>query len=244
MGRAHEVRAASMAKTAAAKSKLNAKWSRAIYVAAKAGIPDPALNQALKKEIEKAKREQVSADAIKRAIDKAKGGAGESYDSERYEGFGPGNSIWIVDCLTDNHNRTLTSIRTAFSRTGGNLGTSGSVSHMFKNQTVISYEATNGDEVLEVLLENDCDVEDVQVDDGVLTIYAPATEYSKIKEVLDKTNPDVEYLEDHTTYIPSSYVKLTDEHEKSKYDRFMEMLDECDDVQEIYNNVEFDDDQE
>ncbi len=240
MGRAHEVRAASMAKTAAAKSKLNAKWGRAIFVAAKAGIPDPELNQSLKKEIEKAKREQVSADVIKRAIEKAKGGTGESYDPERYEGFGPGNSMWIVDCLTDNHNRTLTAIRTAFSKTGGNLGASGSVVHMFKNQAVFSWEATNDEEVLELLLMSDCDVDDVTVEDGVLTVFAPNTEYSKIREVLVENNPEINFLEDHTTYVPSTTVKLEDEHDKQKYERLRDMLDECDDVQEIYHNIEFD----
>lgn len=103
MGRAHEVRAASMAKTAAAKSKLNNKWSRIIYMAAKSGVPDPDLNQNLKKEIEKAKREQVTADVIKRAIEKAKGANLESYDSMVLEGFGPGNSMFVIECLTDNH---------------------------------------------------------------------------------------------------------------------------------------------
>ena len=241
MGRAHEVRAASMAKTAAAKSKLNAKWSRAIYVAAKSGIPDPSVNQALKKEIEKAKREQVSADTIKKAIDKAKGGVGENYDSERYEGFGPANSMWIIDCLTDNHNRTLTAIRTAFAKTGGNLGASGSVVHMFKNQAIFSFEGSDPDSYMEVLLENDCDIEDVQEDDGIISIFAPASEYGKVKEVLDANYPDTNYLEDHTTWTPATYVKLADEHDKQKFERFMEMLDEDDDVQNVYHNIELED---
>lgn len=238
MGRAHEVRAASMAKTAAAKSKLNAKWGRAIYVAAKSGVPDPSLNQNLKKEIEKAKREQVNADVIKRAIDKAKGAGGESYVPERYEAFGPNNSMWIIDCLTDNHNRTLTAIRTAFSKVGGNLGVPGCVAHMFTNKTVISYEGDNADEVMELLLMADCDVEDVQLDDGVVTIFAPFAEYDHIKEVLDENYPGKEYLEDHTTYIAANYVKMETEHDQQKYERLMDLLDECDDVQDIYNNIE------
>ena len=121
MGRAHEVRAASMAKTAAAKSKLNNKWSRIIYMAAKAGVPDPELNQNLKKEIEKAKREQVTADVIKRAIEKAKGANQENYDPLTLEGFGPGNSMFIVECLTDNHNRTQTAVKVALQKCGGNI---------------------------------------------------------------------------------------------------------------------------
>ncbi len=241
MGRAHEVRAASMAKTAAAKSKLNAKWGKAIFVAAKAGVPDPELNQTLKKEIEKAKREQVSADVIKRAIEKAKGGSTESYTSERYEGFGPGNSMWIVDCLTDNHNRTLTAVRTAFSRVGGNLGASGCVTHMFSNQAIFSFEGNDEEAVLEGLLMNDCEVDDIQLEDGVISVFAPHQSYQQVRDALVSLYPDVNFLEDHTTWVASSYVKLEDEHDKQKYERFLEMLDDCDDVQDYYHNIEFDD---
>ena len=237
MGRAHEVRAASMAKTAAAKSKLNAKWGRAIYVAAKSGVPDPELNQTLKKEIEKAKKEQVSADVIKRAIEKAKGGSNESYTPERYEGFGPGNSMWIVDCLTDNHNRTLTAVRTAFNKVGGNLGANGCVTHMFNYQSVFSFEGTNDEEVLEGLLMNDCEVDDIQLEDGIISVFAPHTEYQKVRDGILSLYPDVNFLEDHATWIPTSYVTLEEEHDKQKFERFMEMLDDCDDVQNIYHNI-------
>ncbi|MDY2902501.1 MAG: YebC/PmpR family DNA-binding transcriptional regulator [Bacilli bacterium] len=240
MGRAHEVRAASMAKTAAAKSKLNAKWGKAIFVAAKSGVPDPELNQTLKKEIEKAKREQVSADVIKRAIEKAKGGSTESYTSERYEGFGPGNSMWIVDCLTDNHNRTLTAVRTAFSRVGGNLGASGCVTHMFTNQSVFSFEGEDEEAVLEGLLEHDCEVDDIQLEDGVISVFAPQPAYQQVRDALVALYPNVEFLEDHTTWVPSSYVQLAEDHDKQKYERFIEMLDDCDDVQDYYHNIKFD----
>lgn len=240
MGRAHEVRAASMAKTAAAKSKLNAKWGKAIFVAAKSGVPDPELNQTLKKEIEKAKREQVSADVIKRAIEKAKGGSTESYTSERYEGFGPGNSMWIVDCLTDNHNRTLTAVRTAFSRVGGNLGASGCVTHMFTNQSIFSFEGEDEEAVLEGLLEHDCEVDDIQLEDGVISVFAPQQAYQQVRDALVELYPNVEFLEDHTTWVPSSYVQLGEDHDKQKYERFIEMLDDCDDVQDYYHNIKFD----
>lgn len=240
MGRAHEVRAASMAKTAAAKSKLNAKWGKAIFVAAKSGVPDPELNQTLKKEIEKAKREQVSADVIKRAIEKAKGGSTESYTAERYEGFGPGNSMWIVDCLTDNHNRTLTAVRTAFSRVGGNLGASGCVTHMFTNQAIFSFEGDDEEAVLEGLLEHDCEVDDIQLEDGVVSVFAPNTAYQQVRDALVELYPNVEFLEDHTTWVPSNYVQLDEEHDKQKYERFIDMLDECDDVQDYYHNIKFD----
>jgi len=114
MGRAHEVRKVAMEKTAAAKSKLYAKYGKEIYMAAKSGSPDPDSNQVLKKIIEKAKKEQVTADIIKRSIEKAIGGSDENYIEVRYEGFGPGTSMIIVECLTDNVNRTISVVRNAF----------------------------------------------------------------------------------------------------------------------------------
>ena len=136
MGRAHEVRAASMAKTAAAKSKLYAKWGKELYVAAKNGVPDPDSNLELRRKIERAKKEQVPADVIKRAIEKAKGGSQESYIATQYEGMSKGNSNVIVDCLTDNVNRTFSEVRTIFNRTGSTLGTS--VMYNFKHQAVFA----------------------------------------------------------------------------------------------------------
>ena len=107
MGRAHEVRAAAMAKTAAIKSKLYSRYGKELYIAAKNGVPDPEMNLALKQKIKEAKANQVPTDVINRAIEKAKGGGAESYDSLRYEGIGPGGATIIVDCLTDNSNRTV-----------------------------------------------------------------------------------------------------------------------------------------
>ena len=119
MGRAHEVRAASMAKTAAKKSKLYSRFGKELYIAAKSGVPDPDMNLALRRKIAEAKQNQVPADVIKRAIDKAKGGSDESYNEARYEGFGPGNSTIIVDCLTDNTNRSYTEVKTCFNKCHG-----------------------------------------------------------------------------------------------------------------------------
>src|SRR5690554_3867946 len=138
MGRAFEVRKASMAKTAAAKSKVYARFGREIYMAAKAGTPDPETNQALKRVIERAKKEQVTSDVIKRAIDKAKGGSDETYTSIRYEGFGPGSSMIIVECLSDNVNRTIAEVRNCFTKTGGKLGIAGSVVHQFNHNAVFT----------------------------------------------------------------------------------------------------------
>lgn len=238
MGRAHEVRAASMAKTAAAKSKLNNKWSKIIYMAAKAGVPDPDLNQPLKKEIEKAKKEQVTADVIKRAIEKAKGGSQENYSPIRYEAFGPNNSMFIIDCLTDNVNRTYTAVRTAVQKVGFKLGAPGSVAHMFTNTAIFSFKGLNDEETLDTLIMADCDVTDVELEDGITTVYAPNTEYAKIRQALSDAMPDVEFLIDKTTLLPETYTKLEDEDDIRHFHRLMELLDDVEDVQDIYHSVE------
>ena len=238
MGRAHEVRAASMAKTAAAKSKLNNKWSRIIYMAAKSGVPDPDLNQNLKKEIEKAKREQVTADVIKRAIEKAKGANQESYDPITLEGFGPGNSMFIIECLTDNHNRTQTDVKVALQKCGGKIAGSGNVAHMFKNTALFAIDFMGEEEVLETLLMADCDVTDIELEDGITTVYASNTEYSKIRQALVEAMPGVEFLVDKTTLLPETYTQLTDEDDIRHFHRLMEQLDEVEDAQDVYHNVE------
>lgn len=238
MGRAHEVRAASMAKTAAIKSKVNAKHGTAIYVAAKSGVPDPELNQTLKKAIEKAKKENVPADVIKRAIEKAKGSSTEAYNFIRYEGFGPNNSLIIVDCLSDNVNRTYTAVRTAFLKNGCKLGVNGSVSHMFDNFALFTYEGLNDEETLDVLIEADCEVTDVVLEEGLTTVYAPSNEYGKIRDALSAAMPDVKFLEDETTWIPNTYVTLTDADDIRHFKKLKETLDDLEDVQDIYHNIE------
>ena len=238
MGRAHEVRAASMAKTAAAKSKLNNKWSRIIYMAAKSGVPDPDLNQNLKKEIEKAKREQVTADVIKRAIDKAKGANQESYDPMTLEGFGPGNSMFVIECLTDNHNRTQTAVKVALQRCGGKIAGSGNVTHMFKNTAIFSVDFMSEEEVLETLLMADCDVEDISSEDGVVTVTAPSSEYGKIREALKAVTPEgKDFLEDTVSWVPLNPIELNTEKEKEQLQRLLDLLEEDDDVQDVYHNI-------
>lgn len=236
MGRAHEVRAASMAKTAAAKSKTYNKHAKEIYMAAKSGVPDPEANLTLRAKIAKAKKDQVPADVIKRAIDKAKGGTGESYDEVRYEGFSQGNSIVIVECLTDNINRTYANVRTIFNKTGSKLGVAGCVAHQFKNQAVFSFTGMTDEEVLDLLVMADCEVEDVLLDEDVVTVYAPSTEYNKIRVALTEANPDINFITDEVTWNPLEYVELEGD-ELSKFQRFLTALDEDDDVQDVYHNV-------
>lgn len=238
MGRAHEVRKAAMAKTAAAKSKLNNKYGRSIFMAAKNGIPDPELNQVLKKEIEKAKKEQVTVDVIKRAIEKAKGAGAESYVPAHYEGFGPNNAMIIVDCLTDNPNRTYIDVRTAFARSNCKLGVTGSVAHMFDNLSVFSFEGISEEETLEALINGDCDVKEILSEDGLISVFAPITEYNKVKQALLDFQADLNFLEDNVSWIPQVYISLTEENDRHNLERLLQLLDEIDDVQDVYHNVD------
>ena len=153
MGRAHEVRAKAMAATAAARSALFMRASKEIYMAAKSGVPDPDSNLALRSAIEKWKSQHVTKEVIERAIQKAKGGSAESYEQGRYEAFGPGGSLFIVDTLTDNTNRALTSVRTAITKKGGHMG---SVKFNFTETGIFAFKGTNRDEIEETLILSVC----------------------------------------------------------------------------------------
>ena len=237
MGRAFEVRKVAMAKTAAIKSKLYAKFGREIYLAAKSGAPDPESNQTLKRLIEKAKREQIPADVIKRNIEKAKGGTEDSFSSARYEGFGPGNSMLIVECLTDNVNRTYAEVRNCFTKTGGKLGVSGSALHQFNHQAVFTVPNMNEDEILEVLIGNDLDVTDIESDDEGVTLYAGADQFNAIRTVLYDTYPDLDMPTEEIMWLPIMETKLEDQEDFEKFGKLMQMLEELDDVQDVYHNV-------
>ena len=236
MGRAFEVRKVAMAKTAAVKSKLYAKFGREIFLAAKSGSPDPETNQTLKRMIEKAKREQVPADVIKRNIDKAKGGGEDNLSSIRYEGFGPGNSMFIVECLTDNMNRTISEVRNCFTKTGGKIGISGSVVHQFNHQAVFSMKGITEDELLEILVLNDIDA-DIESDEEFVTVYSDANTFNAIRVALNDAKPDLDYDTEQIMWLPIVNTQLDTEEDQEKFDRLMSMLDELDDVQDVYHNV-------
>ncbi|SDJ28100.1 MULTISPECIES: YebC/PmpR family DNA-binding transcriptional regulator [Ferrimonas] len=237
MGRSFEVRKLSMAKTAAAKTKVYSKYGKEIYVCAKNGSPDPETNLSLRRLIEKAKKDQVPAHVIDKAIDKAKGGAGEDYSPARYEGFGPGGCMVIVDCLTDNGNRTFTEVRQCFVKTDSKLGAPGAVAHMFDHQAVFAFAGDDEDAVLEVLMMADIDVTDVECEDGVITVFAPHTEFFKVKTALNEAYPDVSFSAEEITFIPQTYVNVEGD-DVATFEKFMAMLEDCDDVQEVYHNVE------
>lgn len=236
MGRSFENRKHAIAKTAAQKTKLYSKFGKMIYVAAKNGVPDPESNPTLKAMMEKAKREQVPAHVIDKAIEKAKGAGGEDYTESRYEGYGPGGCSVIVDCLTDNANRTITDVRNCFTKTGSKLGNSGSVAHLFDHLAVFSFKGSGQDEILEAMLEADVNVEDVEEENGQLTVFAASTDYFKTKQALQEKLPDIEFDVQEIAFVPQSTTELSADDAKM-FEKFMDLLHDCDDVQNVYHNA-------
>src|SRR5215471_9010454 len=155
MGRIFEKRKHSIVKTAAQNSKLYSKYSKQLYMAAKKGVPDPEANPVLRNFIERAKRENVPSHVIEKAIQKAAGTGGEDFQPARYEGFGPGGALVIVDCLTDNNTRTISDVRSCFTKTGSKLAASGSVAMSFDHTAILHFKGDNDEEVLEALFAAD-----------------------------------------------------------------------------------------
>ncbi len=236
MGRAHEVRAASMAKTAAIKTKVYSRYGKEIYIAAKNGVPDPEMNLTLKHKIAEAKANQVPADVIKRAIEKAKGGSAESYDDVQYEGFGPNGSTFIVQCLTDNTNRCFTEVRNCFNKCGFNIGQKGSVSYLYETSGVLIFDYEDEEGMLDALIMADVDVKDLTVEDGIMTVYTAPADLNKAKEAIDELIPNCEYATCEIQMLPNDYVDLGDE-EYEKFERFIKLTDACEDIQHLYHNV-------
>lgn len=238
MGRHYEVRAASMQKTANAKAKVYSRFGKEIYLAAKAGVPDPEMNVTLKRVIAQAKSNQVPADVISRAIDKAKGGSTDNYDSARYEGFGPGQSTIIVDCLTDNVNRTIADVRTAFNRAKAKIGVNGSVSFMYDHVGLFVFDSQDSEKILESLLENEIDVIDLEEDEHINLTVAP-NQFHEARDVLDTVlGENVEYLVNEITLLPQSTCSLDNPEERELFVKLITMLEDVDDVQNVYHNVE------
>ncbi|MEK6461171.1 YebC/PmpR family DNA-binding transcriptional regulator [Heyndrickxia faecalis] len=220
-------------------SRIYAKFGREIYVAAKQGVPDPVANSALKMVLERAKTYSVPKAIIDRAIEKAKGGADENYDELRYEGFGPGGSMIIVDTLTNNVNRTASEVRAAFGKNGGNMGVSGSVAYMFDKTAVFGIEGKTADEVLELLLEADIDVRDVFEEDGAVIVYAEPDQFHAVQEAFENAGI-TEFTVAELTMLSQNEVTLPDE-DREKFEKLIDVLEDLEDVQQIYHNVNLDD---
>jgi YebC/PmpR family DNA-binding regulatory protein len=236
MGRAFQNRKLSMAKTAGMKTKIYSKYGKEIYVCAKTGGGDPDHNLSLRRIIEKAKKDQVPTHVIDRAIEKAAGAGGEDYVRASYEGFGPGNCMVIVECLTDNGKRTFTDVRQAFVKNGAKLGAQGSVSHMFDHQAVFEFKFDDEDAVLEALMEAEVDVADVENEDGTITVYVPHTEFFKAKVALSEAFPAIEFDAEDITFLPQIETEVVGD-DAEMFERFLAALNDSDDVQEIYHNA-------
>ena len=236
MGRAYEVRKASIQKTGAAKAKLYTNYAKEIYLAAKKGTPDVESNISLKRLVEKAKKEQVPSDIINRAIEKAKGVGGEDYEVVTYEGFGPGSSTLIIRTLTDNVNRTVGMVRAAFNKVHKSLGVTNSVSYNYDYLAILSVKSGQSEEIFNALLENGIEPVDFEMEDGEVVITLNPSDHNKAKDVLEKLIPGVEYELDEEGMYAKDKVTLEGE-DLELFQRLIGLLDDIDDVTDIYHNV-------
>jgi YebC/PmpR family DNA-binding regulatory protein len=236
MGRIFEKRKYSIFKTAAQNSKVYSKYSKQLYVAAKNGVPDPQANPALRHLVERAKKDNVPSHVIEKAIQKAAGTGGENYQSARYEGYGPGGSMVIIDCLTDNPTRTISDVRNCFTKTGSKLSASGSVTMLFDHLSVISFAGGDEEKVLEAMFAADVAVEEVESKEGSITVFAPPGEFYKAKTALLEAFPGLELDVQEITFLPKETKQLGGD-DLALFEKFLGMLNDCDDVQDIYHNV-------
>lgn len=224
-------------KNDAAKGKVFTIIGREIAVAVKEGGPDPANNSKLRDVIAKAKANNMPNDTIDRGIKKAAGDANSvNYVTITYEGCGPSGTAIIVNALTDNKNRTASNVRNAFTKGGGNVGTTGCVSYMFdeKGQIIIAKEDCDMDADDLMMIALDAGAEDFNEEEDSFEILTAPDEFTAVREALEKEN--IPMAEADVTMIPQNYVELTSEDDIKKMNRILDMLDEDDDVQDVYHN--------
>lgn len=236
MGRAYEVRKASIQKTGAAKGKIYTTFAKEIYLAAKKGSPNPEANITLKRLIDKAKKNQVPSDIITRALDKAKGVGQDEYHEVVYEGFGPGASTLIIKCLTDNVNRTVGMVRAAFNKVNKSLGVTNSVSYNYEHLGVISFKYDDEEKVLDLLLNAGIEVIDIESQDGYITISLNPSDMNTAKDELERDIANIDYEIDEVGMYAKDKITLEGE-EKEIFDRLYNMLEDIEDVSQIYTNV-------
>ncbi len=227
-------------KNDAAKGKIFTMLGREIAVAVKAGGPDPANNGKLRDVIAKAKSNNMPNDTIERSIKKAAGpGDGVEYENITYEGYGPSGVAVIVEVLTDNRNRAAANVRNAFTKGGGNMGTSGCVSFMFDDKGLIvvdkeEVEGMDDDELM--MMAIDAGAEDFAVEEDSYEITTAPDDFSAVREALEANNIPMASAE--LTKIPQTYTTLTNEEDIKKMNKLLDLLDDDDDVQEVYHNWE------
>ena len=238
MGRAYQNRKESMAKTSDMKARIYSRYGRDIYMSAKSGGTDPDGNLSLRSLIERAKRDQVPTHVIEKAIAKANGPDGEDFAAARYEGFGPGNCMVIVDCLTDNPNRTYADVRQAFIKTKSKIGTPGVVAHMFDHAAVMVFPGHDEEAVLEALMEADVDVMEIESDENeMVSVLAPAGEHHKALSALNTAFGEIKFEVEEVQFVPKGETAIGAD-DREMFDKFMQMLNELDDVQNIYTDAQ------
>lgn len=220
------------------RSKMFSKLAREITVAAKSGLPDPAMNAALRLAVQNAKAQSMPKDNIERAIKKASGADAETYDAIRYEGYGPGGVAVIVETLTDNRNRTASVVRSTFSKAGGALGETGSVSFSFDHVGEITYKASVGDadKVMEAAIE--AGAEDVVSDEDGHTIYCAFEDMNEVSKALEEVLGPAESVK--AIWKPQNTIEVDEEKAQSLM-KLIDTLEDDDDVQNVYSNFEVSD---
>lgn len=222
----------------AARGKVFQKLAKEIMVAAKSGSPDPQTNAALRLAVDKAKAQNMPKDNIQKAIEKATGNTdGANYENVRYEGYGPNGVAFMVDCLTDNRNRTASQVRSSFTKAGGNLGTDGSVSYMFERRGSIVIPGEYDEETM-MMTALDAGALDFETVDNTYIITTAQDTFTAVKEALEAADVK-EFLECELTYIPNMEVEL-DEEASEKVHNLVDTLEDLDDVQDVYYNLKED----
>lgn len=224
----------------ARKAKIFTKMARMIMVAVREGGPDPDYNSSLKMAIEKAKAENMPGDNIERAIKKGAGELGDAVFTEiTYEGYGPEGIAVIVECLTDNKNRTASNVRHAFDKNGGNLGTSGSVTFQFDYKAILVLEEGEYDYDQVMMDGLDCGAEDITEDNGLYVITGDPASFADLHEQLQAKG--YRFITAQLGYLPKNTLALTDPDSISRLEKMIDMLEDDDDVQEVYTNWKSDD---
>jgi len=224
----------------AKRGKLFTKLIREITVAARTGDPDPGANPRLRLAVDKALTANMTKDTIERAIKRGSGAQeGENFEEIRYEGYGPGGVAVIVDCLTDNRNRTVAEVRHAFTKAGGNLGTGGSVAYQFAKTGVLSYPAgSDEDQIMEVALEAGAD-DIVSYDDGSVDVLIDPEQFEAVRDAMQAAGLGTEQAEVTMRSANSTSLAL---EEAEKMVRLLDTLEELDDVQNVYSNADISED--
>ncbi|MGR3741429.1 YebC/PmpR family DNA-binding transcriptional regulator [Companilactobacillus sp. DQM5] len=224
----------------AKRGKIFQKISRELFMAAKGGDPDPANNAALRLVMDKARAANMPKDNIKRAIDKAVGGSADNYEEITYEGYAPGGVAVLIEALTDNKNRTASSVRVAITRNGGSMGSAGSVAYMFDRKGYIAIDRTTTDADEDQMLEDVMDAggDDLQTSDEAFEIYTEATDFTAVRDALEAkgyelANAELTMIPQNTTPVPAD--------KKEQFQHMIEQLEDDDDVSNVYTAAEEDD---